>query len=46
MEQQMRNTVRLFCKEENVIVDNFIIVEAPLPLMHEYSGLFDVWEAG
>ena len=40
------NDLKIFCKEENVVFDDFMRVEVTFQLMREYSVIFDSWDDG
>ncbi len=40
------NSLKTFCRETNIVFDDFIKVQVTFQLMHEYPELFDVWDNG
>jgi hypothetical protein len=38
--------LRVFCREENIVFDDFIRVKVTFLMMHEYPLLFDAWDSG
>jgi hypothetical protein len=39
-------SLKMFCREENIVFDDFIRIEVTSQQMHEYPLLFDVWDNG
>jgi len=40
------NSLKVFCREENMVFDDFIRVEVTFQLMREYPVIFDSWDDG
>jgi len=40
------NSLKVFCREENMVFDDFIRVEVTCQLMREYPVIFDSWDNG
>jgi hypothetical protein len=38
------NNLKILCREENVIFDDFTRVEVTLQLMRDYPAIFDSWD--
>jgi hypothetical protein len=38
--------LKVFCREENIVFDDFIRVKVTFLIMHEYPLLFDTWDIG
>jgi len=40
------NNLKSLCREEKIVFDDFIRVEATFQLMHEYPVIFNSWDNG
>ena len=38
--------LKVFCKEENIVFDDFIKIKATFLLMHKHPTVFETWDNG